>query len=89
MGVNKFGVEFEEPVQLFKIEDQIRDQQVQRLTSLKETRDNNQAASRLKIIRQKAVDGENLMPAVIEGVENNCTLGEISDVLRDVFGEYK
>ena len=59
------------------------------IKSLKENRDNIQSASRLQIIRQKAVDGENPMPAVIEGVENDCTLGEISDVLRDVFGEYK
>jgi methylmalonyl-CoA mutase N-terminal domain/subunit len=89
VGVNKFGIGFEEPAQLFKIEDQIRDQQVHRLISLKQNRDNIQSASRLQFIRQKAVDGENLMPAVIEGVENDCTLGEISDVLRDVFGEYK
>jgi len=39
--------------------------------------------------RQKAISNENLMPAVIEGVENYCTLGEISDVLREVFGEQK
>ena len=32
---------------------------------------------------------ENIMPAVIEAVENKCTLGEISDTLREVFGEYK
>ena len=89
VGVNKFGIGLEVPAQLFKVEDQIRDQQVHRLKSLKENRDNIQSASRLQIIRQKAVDGENLMPAVIEGVENDCTLGEISDVLRDVFGEYK
>jgi methylmalonyl-CoA mutase N-terminal domain/subunit len=43
----------------------------------------------LESIRQKAITNENLMPAVIIAVENYCTLGEISDVLRKVFGEYK
>ena len=41
------------------------------------------------MVKQKATSGENLMPAVIDAVENYSTLGEIADELRDVFGEYK
>jgi methylmalonyl-CoA mutase N-terminal domain/subunit len=40
-------------------------------------------------LNDKAVSGDNLMPAVLEAVENKCTLGEIADTLREVFGEYK
>ena len=39
--------------------------------------------------KQAAIDNQNLMPVVIEAVENYCTLGEISDTLRSVFGEYQ
>ena len=42
----------------------------------------------LDAIRQRVTTEQNLMPAVIEAVENYCTLGEIADVLRGVFGEH-
>lgn len=89
VGVNKFTVAQEEPVPVFRVDDSIRDNQIEKLKALRDRRDANAVTQCLDTIRQKAVDGENLMPAVIEGVENNCTLGEISDVLRKVFGEYR
>jgi methylmalonyl-CoA mutase N-terminal domain/subunit len=89
VGVNKFMVSDEASIPGFRIDDSIRDQQIEKLNALKEKRDAAKAAASLLSIRQKAADNENLMPAVIEGVENYCTLGEIADVLRSVFGEYK
>jgi methylmalonyl-CoA mutase, N-terminal domain len=89
VGVNKFQVDQEASIPVFRIDDSIRDHQIQKLNKLKATRSSEQVARCLSAIRQKATDGENLMPAVIEAVENYCTLGEISDVLRTVFGEYK
>jgi methylmalonyl-CoA mutase N-terminal domain/subunit len=89
VGVNKFHIGEEESVPVFRIDDSIRDHQVDKLKRLKELRDKEQAARCLASVHQKAVDGENLMPAVIEAVENYCTLGEIADVLRSVFGEYR
>ncbi len=74
---------------ILKIDDSIRQLQTERLTNLKAQRDAAIATKCLEAIRQKAVSGENLMPAVLDAVENNCTLGEISDVLRSVFGEHK
>jgi methylmalonyl-CoA mutase N-terminal domain/subunit len=59
------------------------------LKALKSKRDNEKVAACLKKIREDATKNENLMPVVIESVENFCTLGEISDALRSVFGEYK
>jgi len=89
VGVNKFQSKEEASVPLFKIDDSIREQQIQKIRTLKEKRDQQEAARCLEQVRQKAVQEENLMPAVIEAVENSCTLGEIADVLRKLYGEYK
>ncbi|WP_066401910.1 acyl-CoA mutase large subunit family protein [Flavisolibacter tropicus] len=89
VGVNKFQVNREEPVPVFKIDDSIREQQSLKLKALRERRDNNKVKASLEEVRSKAVHNENLMPAVIEAVENYCTLGEIADTLRNVFGEYR
>lgn len=89
VGVNKFQLKEEAAIPVFKVDDSIRDQQIQKLKRLKETRDQKLVAKSLETIREKAVNGENLMPAVVKAVENYCTLGEIADVLRKVFGEYK
>ena len=89
VGVNKFQVNKEEPVPGFRIDDSIRDEQTAKLNVLKNKRDNTKVQTSLELIRQKAVSTENIMPAVIEAVEAHCTLGEIADVLRGVFGEYK
>lgn len=40
-------------------------------------------------LNDRAVSGENIMPAVVDAVENKCTLGEIADTFREIFGEYK
>jgi methylmalonyl-CoA mutase N-terminal domain/subunit len=89
VGVNKFQLKEEMSIPLLKIDDNIRDSQIEKLKQLKESRNNEQVAKHLEAIRQKAVSNENIMPAVIEAVENYCTLGEISDELRKLFGEYK
>ncbi len=89
VGMNKFQVDKEVPIPGFKIDDSIRDQQVAKIKALKEKRDNEKLKQLLESIRKKAVQNENLMPAVIEAVENYATLGEVADVLRNVFGEYR
>ncbi len=89
VGLNKYAVEKELPIPGFTIDDSIREQQTKKLKALKDQREDEQVKNCLGIIRQKAVDNENLMPAVIDAVENYCTLGEIADELRAVFGEYK
>jgi methylmalonyl-CoA mutase N-terminal domain/subunit len=89
VGVNKFTVEKETAIPGFKIDDSIRTVQSERLTKLRENRDRVKTTACLQNIESAAKDGRNLMPFVIEAVENKCTLGEISDVLRNVFGEYR
>jgi methylmalonyl-CoA mutase N-terminal domain/subunit len=89
VGVNKFTSKETEPTPVFKIDDSIRQVQSEKLKVLRAKRDNQKATACLETIRQKATTTENLMPSVIDAVENLCTLGEIADVLRGVWGEYR
>lgn len=89
VGVNRFQVEKEQKVEGFRIDEQVRTNQVQKLQALKSNRDKLKVSTCLNNIRESAVEGRNLMPPVIEAVENYCTLGEIADELRKLYGEYK
>lgn len=89
VGVNKFQVASEEPVPGFKIDDSIRHVQTEKLQQLRSNRNHAKCDSILQSLNDAANSDENIMPIVIEAVENKCTLGEIADTLREVFGEYK
>ena len=89
VGVNAFTEMREAGMPCFKINDNIRQLQITKLKTLKQARDNSKVQECLKKIRDHATNNENLMPTVIDAAENFCTLGEISDSLRIVFGEYK
>ena len=89
VGVNKFQAAETSKVPSFKIDDSIRLLQSEKLKLLKAKRDNSKVAECLAKISQHAKDKTNLMPAVVEAVEQYCTLGEIADELRKIFGEYK
>ncbi len=88
VGVNKFQVEEETKIAGFRIDDNIRKMQCDKLERLRASRNNVVVDKCLANIKATAKDGSNLMPVVITAVENNCTLGEISDALRTVFGEH-
>lgn len=88
VGVNKFQSKEMADTPVFKIDDSIRTIQSQKLTSLRARRDQEKAQSCLAAIANAAKDGSNLMPVVIEAVEAHCTLGEIADTLRNIWGEY-
>lgn len=89
VGVNKFQAEEEAPISILRIDDSIRTLQIEKLKRLRNDRDKAKVDQLLQQLNDKAVGGENLMPAVIEAVENKITLGEIADELRGVFGEYR
>ncbi|MBP6432281.1 MAG: methylmalonyl-CoA mutase [Ferruginibacter sp.] len=88
VGVNKFEVDEKNTTPVFKIDESIQHVQIEKINALKAKRDNSKVASCLANINKLANSTENLMPAVVEAVENYCTLGEIADELRKVFGEY-
>ena len=89
VGVNKFQVTGESKVPPFKIDDSIRQVQADKLKTLKAKRDNAKVTLCLQRINQAAAGNNNLLPVVVDAVENYCTLGEIADELRKVFGEFK
>lgn len=89
VGVNKFRAQDGEPVPVLRVDDSIRNLQIEKLKNLKANRDNAKVDQCLQVLNDKASSGENLLPAVMEAVENRITLGEIADELRGVFGEYK
>ncbi len=89
VGVNKFLSEDLNKIPGFRIDDSIQKMQADKLKALKLKRNNEAAAICLQKIAAAANGSENLMPLVLNAVEQYCTLGEISDTLRNVFGEYK
>jgi methylmalonyl-CoA mutase N-terminal domain/subunit len=89
VGVNKFQINETNKPSGLKIDDSIRLVQSEKLAALRNKRNNEKANNCLTEINRCGHSGENLMPAVIDAVENYCTLGEIADELRKVFGEHK
>jgi methylmalonyl-CoA mutase N-terminal domain/subunit len=89
VGVNKFQIQEEPPKGLLKVDPEVGRVQEQKLRELKSSRDNIIVKEALEELEKKAGTDENLMPTIIKCVKSYCTLGEICDVLRKVFGEYK
>ncbi len=89
VGVNKFVTNDDAKIPGFKIDDSIQKMQCDKLKLLKSKRNNEDVKQSLQKISAAAITNENLMPVVLEAVENLCTLGEISDALRTVYGEYR
>jgi methylmalonyl-CoA mutase N-terminal domain/subunit len=89
VGVNKFQVNEKPMENLLTIDDNIRIQQMEKLAKIKSERNNKKVAELLSNIEKAARGTENLMPHILAAVEEYATLGEIADVMRAVFGEYK
>jgi methylmalonyl-CoA mutase N-terminal domain/subunit len=88
VGVNRYGVEEGPHADILKVDPHLQSRQVEGLRQLREERDAGQVEGALTRLRNAAVGDDNLMPLIIDSVEKLCTLGEISDTLRSVFGEY-
>ena len=88
VGVNKFDITDEYPEKILKVDDSLVNKQIERLKSLKQSRDNQSTQKALQKLEQVACTSQNLMPVIIECVEKYATVGEISNILRGVFGEY-
>lgn len=89
VGVNQFTKEEEPPKNILKVDIEKEIFQKNKLKKVKEKRDNNLVLSKLNELKKVATTNENIMPAIIEAVKATATLGEISDALREVFGEFK
>ncbi len=89
VGVNRFELEEEKPIPIQRIDEALESKQVQRLRALRARRDQGAWQSALRGVEDAARSGENLMPRILAAVEAQATVGEISDAMRRVFGEYK
>jgi methylmalonyl-CoA mutase N-terminal domain/subunit len=89
VGVNRFTTDQEAAIPVLRVDPSLELQQVERLRSIRARRSESQTSRCLDRIEEAARGDQNLMPAIIEAVEQYATLGEISDRLRAVFGEYK
>lgn len=89
VGVNKFTVEEKEQEGLLRIDDSVEKNQINRLEKIKEKRDKNAVENALKNLKIAAKGTDNLMPHIINAVKVYASIGEICNVMRDVFGEYK
>lgn len=88
VGVNRFVSEESAQIPLLRIDPELERQQIERLSDVRTRRDQRCAIEALDQIAQAARSDDNLMPHIVRAVEAYATLGEISDRLRAVFGEY-
>jgi methylmalonyl-CoA mutase N-terminal domain/subunit len=89
VGVNKFRLEEEQAPRVFRIDPEIERQQIARLRELRASRAGESVKARLAALEQAAAGSGNLMPRILDCCEALATVGEISDRLRKVFGEYR
>jgi len=90
VGVNKYqDVEEGPPLELLRIGADVERKQVQRVRERKQARDAAKVRAAIALVRRAAAEDTNLMPPIIDAVQQGCTVGEISDVFRDVFGVYR
>jgi methylmalonyl-CoA mutase N-terminal domain/subunit len=89
VGVNAFQTEEKIEMERLRVDPAIEEQQCERLRDLRLQRSAGKASELLSALEKAARGTDNLMPLVVECVENSITLGEICGVLRQVWGEYR
>ena len=87
VGVNQFITDHEPIEKILKIDSHSTHEQIERLTNLKKMRDSDKVTTSLSALAHMASGEGNLIPPILNCIENYCTLGEISQVFRDIFGE--
>ena len=89
VGVNEFASSEERPIPILRLDPELERTQVERLRALRVRRDAARVKTALAELERRANTSENLLPAILASVEAYATVGEISDTLRCVFGEYQ
>jgi len=89
VGINKYTMEEPPPANLLKVDMKLGDIEADKLNKLRAERDTGQWEKALDHLREVSGTDENVVPAVIQAVKARATVGEICDVWRDVFGEYR
>jgi methylmalonyl-CoA mutase N-terminal domain/subunit len=89
VGVNRFRMKEHDPIPAFRLDPALEKAQVERLRQVKASRRQAAVLERLDRLEQAARGDENLLPLILDAAESYATVGEISDRLRAVFGEYR
>jgi len=89
VGVNRFELEQEKPIPIQRIDEALEPRQVERVRAVRARRDKSRWQTALREVEEGARSGANLMPRILAAVEASATVGEISDAMRRVFGEYQ
>lgn len=89
VGVNKYQTDEGPPIELLRIGTDVERTQAHRVRERKRAREHTAVRAALERVRRAAVDNVNVMPPIIAAVQQECTVGEIADVFRDVFGVYR
>ena len=89
VGVNKFRTDETATIPIMTIDEKIERDQVERLRALRSRRDGQQADAALTNLQEAAIGDQNLLPGILHCVESYVTVGEISNRLRSVWGEYR
>ncbi|MES1240559.1 MAG: methylmalonyl-CoA mutase family protein [Acidobacteriota bacterium] len=89
VGVNAFQLEDEPPIDILYIPDDLADKQIAFIDDVKSKRDGGAVGRTLDALRKGAAGSDNTMPLILDCVKAYCTVGEISDALREVFGTYE
>ena len=89
VGVNKYVTTDEKPIHYLRIDEQVETEQIERTARFKAARDMSRVERRLKQLADACRNGGNVMPILVDAVKDYASLGEISDVYRQVFGLYR
>jgi len=89
VGVNKYSIPEEIPIDVLKIDPAMEERQIQRVRKMKRERNSSALKEALKRVAEACRSGENLMEPICEAVRRDATVGEISDIYRAEFGVYK
>ncbi len=89
VGVNRFTMEDRQPVAIFRLDPAVERRWIEQTSALKSSRDVGAVHDRLARLQKAAAGTDNLMPFILEAADAGATVGEISDRLREVFGEYR
>jgi methylmalonyl-CoA mutase N-terminal domain/subunit len=89
VGVNRYATEEDPEMELHSVDESIRDRQIERLEELRDSRDSAAVEKALTGLKRAAEGTDNLLYPMKDALANLATLGEVSDTLREVFGQYR
>jgi methylmalonyl-CoA mutase N-terminal domain/subunit len=89
VGVNRFVSSEEAHVDILKVSEDLAAAQIERTQGVRAERDNQSVRGALKRLAEAANGDDNTMPIILECVEAYATVGEIADILREAWGEYR